>query len=165
MGMKKGSWAAILVIVLLTPLIYAGCGNAAQGDEEEVADYAIQNILIPGERDTSFIVEWRRKSTGPEDVSPEELAQAFWKWEGTSLVEITAEEYKTLAALRQGGDPKKWVYSEHSVTVQELDEAKGEAVVEIGSFYGPMTGSGTQYLLRKEGGQWQKVSEETVWVT
>ena len=68
-------------------------------------------------------------------------------------------------AQRQGGDPKKWVYNEHSVTVQELDPGKGEAVVEIGSFYGPLTGAGVQYLLRREGGQWQKVSEETVWIT
>jgi hypothetical protein len=51
------------------------------------------------------------------------------------------------------------------VTVLDLDENKGEAVVEIGSLYGPLTGSGTQYLLRKDGGEWEEVSEETVWVS
>ncbi|OFW56949.1 MAG: hypothetical protein A2V52_06465 [Actinobacteria bacterium RBG_19FT_COMBO_54_7] len=164
--MKKAVAVLILATMLLSPLLLPGCGSKAQeGSEEQVANYAIENILVPKENDTSFIVEWRRKSTGPNDVSPDELAQAFWKWEGSKLVEISAEEYHALAAQRQGGDPKKWVYNEHSVTVQELDPGKGEAVVEIGSFYGPLTGAGVQYLLRREGGQWQKVSEETVWIT
>jgi hypothetical protein len=163
--MKKKRLLALSLILLL-PLALSACGGQAKvGSEEEVARYALNNILVPKEQDTSFIVEWRRKSTGPEDVSPEELAQKFWKWEGSSLVEISAEEYKSLAAQRQGGDPKKWVYNEHSVTVEELDQEKGEATVEIGSIYGPMTGAGIQYSLRKQGGEWRTVDEETVWMT
>lgn len=164
--MKKAVFVSLVAVALLLTLAYTGCGTKAeQGLEEQAARYAIEDILVPKESDTSFIVEWRRKSTGPDDVSPDELAQAFWKWEGSKLVEISADEYRDLGAQRQGGDPKKWVYNEHSVTVEKLDAQKGEAVVEIGSFYGPLTGAGIQYLLRKQGGEWQKVSESTVWIT
>jgi hypothetical protein len=165
--MKKACLVAALVLVVLQPLaFFPGCGGGNRVSEEEmVANFTIDSILIPRESDSDFIVELRRKSTGVGDVDPNELAQRYWKWEGETLIEITAEEFRGLAAARVGGDPTKWAYSQHAVTVLDLDEDNGEAVVEIGSLYGPLTGSGTQYLLRKDGGEWEEVSEETVWVS
>lgn len=126
--------------------------------------FAIEEILVPKERDSSFVVAWTRRSTGIGDVSIEQLGQRFWKWEGSGLVEITLEEYKDLIARRKDGSAS-FAYSQHTVTVMEMDEEKGEAVVEIGSLYGPLTGAGIRYLLREEGGTWKKVSEETVWIS
>ena len=165
--MKKAYTVAFLVLVILQSLLLLpGCGGQdRKTKEDEIVNYAIESILIPQEQDNSFVVESRRKSTGVGDVSPDELAQRFWKWEGGSLAEISPEEYQELAAVREGGDPTKWTYSEHAITVIELDEKKDEAVVEIGSLYGPITGSGTQYLVRKEGGEWKKISEVTVWTS
>jgi hypothetical protein len=165
--MKKVGLLVIALMLLLQPLaLFAGCGGGEKkGIDEEVVDYAIENILVPELRDSDFIVEWMRQSTSMADVSPDELGLRFWKWEGGALTEITLEEYKELAARREGGDSKVWTYSQHSITVFEADEEKGQAVVEIGSLYGPLSGSGVRYLLRKEEGEWKKVSEETVWVS
>lgn len=154
-----------LLLFLQPPTLLAGCGAGGSMTEEEVVQYALENILVPKEREGDFIVEWLRRSTGAGDVSPQQLAQRAWKWEGGSLVEISLEEYEELAAMREGGDPDLWIYSQHSITVFELDEKKGEAVVEIGTLYGPLAGSGTRYLLRKEDGEWKTVSEQTVWVS
>ncbi len=126
--------------------------------------FAIQEILVPRERERPFVVAWTRRSTGIGDVSIEQLGLRFWKWEGSGLVEITLEEYKELIA-RPKESGAEWTYSQHTVTVMEMDEEKGEAAVEIGSLYGPLTGAGIRYLLRREGGSWKKVSEETVWIT
>jgi hypothetical protein len=163
--MKKATVVLIVCILLLQTLAFvAGCGSEEeQGLDEEVAVYAIDNILIPELRDADFIVTWMRKSTGIDDVSPDELGLRFWKWEGGTLSEITLEEYKELAAQRVDGDPNDWTYSQHSITVLEIDEDRREAVVEIGSLYNPYAGSGVRYLLRKEGVEWTKVSEGTVW--
>lgn len=165
--MKKAVLLVIVLVLLLQPLAFtAGCGGGdQQAFEEEAVDYAIENILIPSLRDSDFIVEWMRKSTGVGDDSPEELGLRFWKWVGGALSEITLEEFQDLAAQREVGDPRVWIYSQHSVTVMEADESKGEAVVEIGSLYGPLAGSGVRYLLRKGEEGWEKVSEQTVWVS
>lgn len=164
-GMKKAGLLFIALMLLLQPLaLVAGCGNEdKQGLDEEVVDYAIHNLLVPEQREADFIIEWMRISTGVSDVSPDELGLRFWKWEGGALTEITLEEYKGLASQREGGDPKAWTYSQHSITVIEMDEKEGQAVVEIGSLYNPVAGSGIRYLLRKEEGEWTKVSEETIW--
>jgi hypothetical protein len=164
MGMKKAGMLAVALLLLLPFAFVAGCGGGEEpGIEQEVVDYAIQSILVAEMRDSDFIVEWMRQSTGAGDVSPDELGLRFWKWEGGTLTEISLEEYKELAALREGGDPRVWTYSQHSVTVFEADAEEGQAVVEVGSLYGPLAGSGVRYLLRKEEGEWKKVSEETVW--
>jgi hypothetical protein len=164
-GMKKAGLLTIVLLLLLQPFaLVAGCGGGEeQGIDEEVVGYAIESILVPDLRDADFIVEWMRQSTGVTDVSPDELGLRFWKWEGGALTEITLEEYKGLAALREGGDPRIWTYSQHSVTVLEANAEEGRAVVEIGSLYGPLSGSGVRYLLSKEEGEWKKVSEETIW--
>jgi hypothetical protein len=155
---------ALAAIILASLAFFPGCGGREKrSEEEEVVEYVITSILLPKEADSDFIVEWRRKSTGIGDVDPGELAQRFWKCEGGALSEITAEEYKGLAEARVDGNAAKWAYSQHAVTVLELE--KGEAVVEVGSLYGPLAGSGVQYLLRKGDEGWEKVSEETVWVT
>ena len=133
--------------------------------EEEAALYAIENIIVPAQRDGDFLVEWRRPSGGAGDVSPEALGLRFWKWEGGALREIGREEFEELAARRDGGDPTAWTYARHSVTVIAADAAAGEAVVEVGSLHGPLSGSGVRYLLRREEGGWNKVSQETVWVS
>ncbi len=163
--MKKAITLSVVLVLLLQALAFlAGCGGeSAEGADEEVALYALENIIIPQERDSDFVVEWMRRSTGPADISPDELGLRFWKWEGGALSEITLEEYKELAAMRADGDDMDWIYSQHSITVMEIDEERGEAVVETGSLYGPLTGIGIRYLLRKEDGEWVKVSEETVW--
>ncbi len=152
---------SLLLAVLSVPF---GCGaGGTAGDEAEVVDFAIREILVPKEQGRAFIVAWLRESTGPSDVSFDALAQRFWKWEGGVLAEIDAQEYQRLSGAGQDGGGS-WAYSQHSVTVREYDAGKGEAVVEIGSMYGPMTMAGTRYLLRKEEGSWKKVSEETVWM-
>ena len=158
---------AVALLLLLQPLaLLAGCGGGDNGGaEEEVALYTLENIIIPQERDSDFVVGWMRKSTGAGDVSPQALGLRFWKWEGGALSEITLEEFTELAAMREGGDSMIWVYSQHSITVMELDEDGEEAVVETGTLYGPLSGIGVRYLLRKENGEWKKVSEETVWVS
>jgi hypothetical protein len=163
--MKKAVLLTIALVLLLHPLAFvAGCGGGdQQGFEEEAVDFTIDNILIPEQRDSDFIVEWMRQSTGVGDDSPAELGLRFWKWEGGALTVITLEEFQDLAAQRAVEDPRTWIYSQHSVTVLEADEAKGEAVVEIGSLYGPLAGSGVRYLLHKEEDGWKKVSEQTVW--
>jgi len=163
--MKKATTLLIALVLMLLPLAcVAGCGGEEeQGLEEEVAVYAVENILVPELRDSDFVVTWMRLSTGVDDVSPDELGLRFWKWEGGVLSEITLEEFKQLSAQRVDGDPNNWTYSQHSVTVLEMDGDKGEAVVEIGSLYNPYAGTGVRYLLRKEGDGWTKVSEGTVW--
>jgi len=165
--MKKRSLTAVLIIVLIQVVaLLPGCGGEAREvTEEELVKYTIENILVPRERESDFIVEWRRKSTGPGDVDPRQLAQRFWKWEGGALTEIGAEEFYQLAAAREGGDPNRWIYSQHSVTVVQLDQGKLEAQVEIDTLYNPLSGSGTRYWLRKEEGEWKKVSESTEWVS
>lgn len=162
--MKKAGLIVVALLLLPAPLLAAGCGSAEKPQiDEEVAEYAVENILVPELRDSDFIVEWMRKSTGAGDVSPEELGLRFWKWEGGALSEITLEEFNELAASREGGDARMWTYSQHAVTVIEADGEEGQAVVEIGSLYGPMAGSGVRYLLRKEEGVWKRVSQETIW--
>ena len=163
--MKKATTLLIaLVLLLFAPAFAAGCGGAEERSlDEELVVYAIDNILIPELRDSDFIVMWMRQSTGVGDASPDELGLRFWKWEGGTLSEVTLEEYNELAAQRVGGNPNDWTYSQHSITVLETDEGNGEAVVEIGSLYNPYAGSGIRYLLRKEGDEWTKVSEGTVW--
>ena len=154
--------ALALFLPLLSPL--AGCGGGEkEGMEEEVVDYVIGNILIAEQRDSDLLIEWMRLSTGVSDVSPDELGLRFWKWQGGTLTEITLEEFKELAAQRINDDPRAWTYSQHSITVLEMDEETGEAVVEVGSLRGPLSGSGVRYLLHKEEGEWKKVSEATVW--
>ena len=154
-----------LLLAAAVPLMAGGCGGGGEkGGEEGVAMFAIEEILVPRERDKPFVVAWTRKSTGIGDVSIDQLGLRFWKWEGSGLVEITLEEYKELIA-RPRENSADWTYGQHTVTVMELDEQKGEAVVEIGSLYGPLTGAGIRYLLRREGGGWKKVSEETVWIS
>lgn len=153
------------VLLLAQPLVLlSGCGGGQEKNpEEELAVYALENILIPEQRDSDFIVAWMRRSTSVADMSPDKLGQRFWKWEGGALSEITLEEYDELAAQRVGGDPRAWTYSQHSITVLEVDEDAVQAVVEIGSLYNPLAGSGVRYLLREEDGEWTKVSEQTVW--
>jgi hypothetical protein len=165
--MKKASLAAVLIFILIQVMaVFSGCGgDTPVGMEEELVRYTIENILIPREQGTDFIVEWRRRSTGPGDVDPKQLAQGFWKWEGGTLTEINAEEYYQLAAVWEDEDPNRWVYSQHSITVVELDESELEAQVEINSLYNPLSGSGIRYWLRKEEGEWKKVSENTEWVS
>lgn len=163
--MRKARPLLVAFFLVLAALpVSVGCGKGGTaGDEAEVVDFAIREILVPKEQGRAFIVAWLRESTGPSDVSFEDLAQRFWKWEGGGLTEIDAQEYQRLSGTGKGGGGS-WTYSQHSVTVREYDAAKGEAVVEIGSMYGPMTMAGTRYLLRREEGGWKKVSEETVWM-
>jgi len=156
----------LLVVAACAVILLAGCGGKAVGGaEEELVDYAIRQILAPQEGEREFVVAWMRKSTGTGDVSFDALAQRFWKWEGGQLTEIGREEYDSLAGTAGGKGQDTWLYARHSVTVLALDEEKGEAVVEIGSMYGPLAGKGVRYLLRREGGSWRKVSEETVWIS
>ncbi|MBN2026061.1 MAG: hypothetical protein JW854_04815 [Actinobacteria bacterium] len=163
--MKKATAFLIgLVLLLLVPAFVSGCGGGEQQfPDEELAVYALENILVPEQRDADFIVMWMRQATAVSEASPDVLGLRFWKWEGGSLSEITLEEYEELAAQRVGGNPNDWTYSQHSITVLEIDGDNGEAVVEIGSLYNPYAGSGVRYLLRKEGDEWTKVSESTVW--
>jgi hypothetical protein len=165
--MKKTGTVIVAFLLLLSPMVlFAGCGGEEpKGADEELVNFAIESIIIPEGRDSDMVIEWMRQSTGAGDVSPDELGLLFWKYEGGTLTEITLDEYKELASKREGGDSRVWTYSQHSITVLELDADKGEAVVEIGSLYGPLAGSGIRYLLRKEDGEWKKVSEETVWVS
>ncbi|MEW6555384.1 MAG: hypothetical protein AB1384_13995 [Actinomycetota bacterium] len=163
---RTGAFAIALLLLLQALAFMAGCGGGdRQGFEEEAVDYAIENILIPENRDSDFVVEWMRKPASVAEDSPEELGLRFWKWEGGALSEITLEEFGDLAAQREVGDPRVWIYSQHSITVMEADEEKGEAVVEVGSLYGPLAGSGVRYLLRKGEDGWEQVSEQTVWVS
>jgi hypothetical protein len=162
-GMKKAG-LAILLVLMVSAALLPGCGGTTpQGREEEIVDFTIHSILIPKEGDAPFLIDWRRKSNGVWDTDPMELGQRFWKWEGGALAEIGKDEYRELASQRIEGNDQRWTYSRHSITVLEQDEARKEAVVEVGSLYGPLAGSGIRYLLREENGEWTKVSEETVW--
>lgn len=163
--MRKSCLFAVAILLLVAGVL-PGCGGESTGGEEEkLAVYTVENILLSEEGESDFLVEWRRKSTGPGDVSPRELAQRFWKCEGGVLAEIGAEEYYRLAGEREDGNPDLWTYSQHAVTVLELDMEKGEAVVETGSFYGPLSGEGVRYVLRKENDEWRMASEQTVWAS
>ncbi len=154
----------LLLFVQAAGISSAGCGGEEEKKiDEELAVYALENILLPEQRDSDCIVAWMRESTGIADVSPDELGLRFWKWEGGVLSEISLEEYEELAAQRVDGDPRAWTYSQHSITVLEVDEEAVQAVVEIGSLYNPLAGSGIRYLLREEDGKWTKISEQTVW--
>lgn len=159
--------ALVWVLGLATALtLLAGCGGggeAAKG-ESELAEFAVREILVPREGERSFVVVWTRKAEETGEVSVEALAQRIWKREGGVLSEIDLEEYRRLLETHKG-ERNTWTYSEHTVTVVEYDPEKGEAVVEIGSLYGPMTGAGIRYFLRRENGKWKKVSEQTVWMT
>ncbi len=157
----------MLVVVLLAALAsFPGCGRAGTVEEQEaeLAEFAVREILVPREGNRDFVALWTRKAEGAGGVSVEDLAQRIWKWEGGVLSEIDLEEYRRIASTHQG-ERNTWTYGEHSVTVMEYDPEKGEAVVEIGSLYGPMTGAGIRYFLRREGGRWKKVSEQTVWMS
>lgn len=163
---KAGILRSVLIAAACAALILPGCGKKAAGSgEEAVVEYTIREILIPQEGERAFVVAWLRKSTGAGDVSFDVLAQRFWKWEGGQLTEIGREEYDSLSGTQGGKGQKTWLYSQHSVTVLSLDEEKGEAVVEVGSLYGPLAGKGVRYLLRREGNSWKKLSEETVWIS
>lgn len=154
---------AVLLAALALPLV-PGCGaEPAEGSEDEIVMYTIEKIIIPADGENCFLVEWMRKPSGPEEVSPLDLGVRFWKWEGGELSEIGREEFEELCDVRVEGDPNRWAYGRHAVTVMQLDEEEGEAVVEVGSLYGPFSGKGVRYLLRKEDSAWKKVSEQTVW--
>ncbi|WP_287153653.1 hypothetical protein [Candidatus Solincola tengchongensis] len=153
---------ALLAAILLTP----GCGGGGgvEKEEAELAEFTVREILVPREGERNFVAVWMRRSSGTGDISVEALAQRIWKWEGGVLSEIDLEEYRRLVGTHEG-ERNTWTYGEHSVTVMEYDPEKGEAVVEVGSLYGPMTGAGIRYFLRREGGRWKKVSEQTVWMS
>lgn len=162
--MRAKTAVAVALLILAPALLFPGCAREApHGREEEVVDFAIESILIPKEGNAAFIVEWMRKAEGTGEADPVRLGKRFWKWEGGALTEISLEEYQELAAQRIGGDNDKWTYSQHSITVLELDEAAGRAVVEIGSLYNTLSGMGVRYRLSREGSEWKKVSEQTVW--
>lgn len=165
--MKRAMIPCIVVAAAAcAALLLPGCrGKATDGAEEEMVEYTIKEILAPREGERDFVVAWLRKSTGAGDVSFDALAQRFWKWEGGQLTEIGREEYDSLAGTQKGKGQNTWLYAQHSVTVLSLDEGKGEAVVEVGSMYGPLAGRGVRYHLRREGDSWKKVSEETVWIS
>lgn len=154
--------AFAFLLLLATAAFFPGCGGRTpQGQEEEVVDFVIHSILIPREGDAAFLVEWARKAESAADADPLRLGIRFWKREGGTLAEITGEEYRELATRRVGGNNDRWAYSQHTVSVLEL--AADEATVEIGSLYNPLSGEGVRYQLRREGGKWKKVSEQTVW--
>lgn len=161
----------MLVVIVVLALAqaaasFAGCGGEAQaGREEEVVMFTIENLLVPQEGDGNLLIGWLRKAESLEEATPEELAQRFWKWEGGALSEISGEDYASLSAMREGGNTNSWTYSQHSVTVLNLDVDEGQALVEVGSLYGPVSGKGVRYLLRLEEGEWVKVSEQTIWTT
>lgn len=162
--MRAKTAILVALLILVPAFFFPGCGGKEpRGDEEEVVNYAIESILIPKEGDAAFIVEWMRKAEGTGETDPMKLGKRFWKWEGGALSEISGEEYQELAAQRIGGDNDKWAYSQHSITVLELDEAAGKAVVEIGSLYNTLSGAGIRYRLNREGDEWKEVSEQTVW--
>ncbi|MEJ5187060.1 MAG: hypothetical protein WHT46_08270 [Candidatus Geothermincolales bacterium] len=155
-----------MVIALLVCL--AGCGDGKgveAGGEEYLVLQVINAILVPKAGSRDFVVEWRRLPAGPGDVEPEELGIRFWKYEGGSLQEISREDYDALTERPGKGGAGTWSYSQHSITVLQLDRDKGEAVVEVGSLYNILSGEGVRYLFRREDGRWVKVSEETVWVS
>lgn len=157
----------VWVLGLATALtLLAGCGGGGEAarEEGELVEFAIQEILVPREGERDFVAVWTRRFEGSGEVSVEALAQRIWKREGGVLSEIGLEEYRRLLETHKG-ERNTWTYSEHTVTVVEYDPEKGEAVVEIGSLYGPMTGAGIRYFLRRENGKWKKVSEQTVWMS
>jgi len=157
--------AAALLLLQAAALI-PGCGKGkAVGPEEEVAVFTLNEILIPRERDRNFVAAWTRKSESIADISSGDLGLRFWKWEGGVLTEITREEYDQMVSANGSGGRGAWAYSQHNITVLQVDWEKGEATVEVGTLHGPMTGAGIRYFLRREGGQWKKVSEQTVWRT
>lgn len=165
-GKAIGIFCALLAVASCSTLAFCGCGKeAVAGAEEQLVEYTIKGILAPREGEREFVVAWLRRSTGAGDVSFDALAQRFWKWEGGQLTEIGREEYDALTKTQGQGAKSTWLYAQHSVTVLSLDEEKGEAVVEVGSMYGPLAGKGVRYSLKREGGSWKKVSEETVWTS
>ncbi|MDY6795546.1 MAG: hypothetical protein SWK76_09770 [Actinomycetota bacterium] len=162
--MKKTGASIVLLMILLQGMaLFTGCGGESVEGKEELVLYSIENIIVPGEREGDLIVEWRRKSTGPGDVDPEELAQRFWEYKGGALIEISREEHKELAAMRDEGDNNVWTYSQHAVTVLEMDESGEDAVVEIGTLYNSLSGKGVKYRMRSENGTWEVLSEQQVW--
>jgi hypothetical protein len=161
-----GLWVAFLAAVLLASTV--GCGRGGGGEagrEEDLVLQVIQGIIVPRAGSSNFLVEWRRLSAGPGDVEPGELGIKFWKYEGGSLQEISREEYDALTERPGRKGAGTWAFSQHSVTVLQLDWDKGEAIVEVGSLYNILSGEGVRYLLRREEGRWVKVSEETIWVS
>lgn len=156
----------VAALLLVQAALLSGCGkNKAAGPEEELVEFTLNEILVPRERDRNFVAAWTRKSESIADISSGDLAKRFWKWEGGVLTEITREEYDQMISASQAGGRGSWAYSQHTITVLQADWDKGEATVEIGTLHGPMTGAGIRYFLRREGGQWKKVSEQTVWMT
>lgn len=157
---------AVLIAVISGVLVGCGAKEARQAEKEEVLVLqVIENIIVPKSGSGDFLVEWRRLSSGPGDVEPEELGIKFWKYQGGSLQEIGREEHAALTERPGKKGSGTWAYSQHSITLLELDWERGEAVVEVGSLYNVLSGEGVRYLLRREDGRWVKVSEETVWAS
>ncbi len=162
--------AGMLLSTLFFFLVSTGIGGCRKledegkkGEEEGLVLKVIEDIIVPKAGSGDFLVEWRRLSTGPADVEPEELGMKFWRYQAGELQEITREEYLSLIERPGKRGSGTWAFSQHSITLLQLDWEKGEAVVEVGSLYNILSGQGVRHLLRREDGRWVKVSEETIW--
>ena len=161
--MKKAVLLTIALVLLLQPLAFvAGCGGGdQQGFEEEAVDYAVENILIPEQRDSDFIVEWMRQSTGVGDDSPAELGLRFWKWEGGALTVITLEEFQDLAAQRAVRPGPGYTASTPSPSWRQTRQRAKRWWRSAPSRF--PRGVRRPLPAAQEEDGWKKVSEQTVW--
>ncbi len=158
----KGICLYLALLSLLACLLFAGCrGKGPETLKDKLIDFTFNNIILPLQDQPNMLIVLYRYPLDGSDLSEENLFERMWKYEHGKLAEIALDEFNLLRTARD--DDKRWVYSQHSITILQLEEEKYEAVVEVGSLYGPLAGEGTRYWLKYENGEWKILNEEMVW--
>ncbi len=158
----KGMRFCLILALVIASIFFAGCGGGGPHTlRDKLIDFTFNSIILPMQDQPNMLIVLYHYPVEGRLEFEENLYERIWKYERGRLAEINLEEFNILKTARD--EEKRWVYSQHSITILELNEGNGEAVVEVGSLYGPLAGEGTRYWLRYENEEWKVLDKETVW--
>jgi hypothetical protein len=167
MSTKKiaAAMAVTLILPLVLVILAGGCGgNGQMTTRDGLVDYAVRSIIIPAKQQPRQLVVLQRYPVDDPSPTPDATNEKMWKIENGTITEISMEEYDSLKSERVNNDNLKWTASEHSIRILDLNEENGTAVIEVGTIYGPLSGTGIVYKLEYKNGAWNVVDKATAWV-
>lgn len=153
----------LTVSLVLALSFFSGCGGKREEAlRNSLVEFTIDNVILAQRRQAKLLVVWMRFPVEDTEVARESVYERIWKIEDGGRTEIGSDEFEMLKTAREG-EEQKWVYSQHSVTILSLDAVKGEATVEVWSFYSSRAGEAVRYQMKYGGGGWQLVEEQAIW--